>query len=762
MTDRTRHRSLYVLCLTGVLASVCGAHSDDPKVLDRQPRYEGPGYRAAENTDRSSRGQFDAQGVVLMAHVPLPEFGVNAQWASDCWGYTSPSGREYAIIDLASHTSFVEVTDPGNPVIIATLSGPNSLWRDSKVYGTFAYSVSEGGQGIQVFDLSAIDNGIVTYLGNVTTGGVSSTHNVAINEASGYLYRCGGASGLGLRVYNVQSGMPVYVSTWTDRYVHDAEIVSYTDGPYAGREIAFCCTGFNNGSVETGLEILDVTDKQDIITIGRIVYPMGAYSHQVWLSEDRRHVFLNDELAERDLGLPTSTLVFDVSDLSDPTLVATLTNGRQAITHNNYVRDGYLYCANYTDGLRIFDVSDPLLGAEVGYFDTRPESSATTFNGLWSVYPFFPSGTVIGSDIERGLFVWRIELPEVAIQFPDGRPELINPNGQTVDLQLVGRNGGSPSTEAPSLFVDDGGGFVEVALTSLGGDAWRAVFPAALCGHAVSYYFGASDANGLTVLSPPDAPATVYSAVVAGAKAVEIEDEFEIESGWIVGAPGDTATAGIWVRADPVGTAAQPEDDHTPDPGVMCFITGNAPPGASVGTNDIDGGMTTLTSPVFDATAKDGAAYVSYWRWYSNNQGASPNTDSWPIWISNNGGSSWVLLEDVTENAGAWVYREFRIEDFVTPTDQMRLRFQARDLDPPSVVEAGLDDFSVFFYLCPPASGCDGDADGSGSVDLDDVTFVVLRLGEGAGSPADVDGSGAVDLDDVTYIVLRLGQTCAE
>ena len=42
-----------------------------------------------------------------------------------------------------------------------------------------------------------------------------------------------------------------------------------------------------------------------------------------------------------------------------------------------------------------------------GWFDTYPEDDATTFSGAWGVFAGFPSGTVIVSDIERGLFVLR-------------------------------------------------------------------------------------------------------------------------------------------------------------------------------------------------------------------------------------------------------------------------------------------------------------------------------------------------------------------
>ena len=72
-----------------------------------------------------------------------------------------------------------------------------------------------------------------------------------------------------------------------------------------------------------------------------------------------------------------------------------------------YTRDGFLYQANYTTGLRVLDTADVANAnlTEVAFFDTRPESDAAVFQGAWSVYPFFDSCSVIVSDIQRGLFV---------------------------------------------------------------------------------------------------------------------------------------------------------------------------------------------------------------------------------------------------------------------------------------------------------------------------------------------------------------------
>ncbi|CAM2067251.1 Choice-of-anchor B family protein [Sulfidibacter corallicola] len=403
----SRQCRLWVLTVIWSIFSA-SAHENDPKLLDRQPRYEGPGYRS-DVAGRRGEPAFPSSGITLMAWLPLPEFG-EVYRASDCWGYTSDSGREYAILGFMEGTAFVEITQPGNPQIVAVLEGFVSAWRDIKTYRHFAYASTEGGGGVQVFDLAQIDAGIVTLATTITEGGTLETHNVAIDEDSGFLYRCGGYNVTGLRIYSLADpANPEFVARWDDKYVHDAQIVTYTEGPYAGRQIAFACAGFNGGYVNPGLSIIDVTDKSDLRVLTHYEFPDPVYSHQGWLSEDKRLFYLNDELDERDLNIPTTTHVIDVSDLANPVQVSTFGSGSSAIDHNLYVRNGHIFEANYRSGLRVFNnEADARNPVEVAFFDTYPEDDQAKSNGLWSVYPFFPSGTIIGSDIERGLFVWRL------------------------------------------------------------------------------------------------------------------------------------------------------------------------------------------------------------------------------------------------------------------------------------------------------------------------------------------------------------------
>ena len=395
-----------VLCSLMPAAMLIG-HQDDPKIRDRMPAYKGKGYKSAVPGSALAVG-FDSENVQLLSWITLDDLG-SPDSGNDCWGYISPSGREYALMGTSGGTAFVEITTPGNPQIIANISGPNSLWRDIKTYQEYAYAVSEGGGGIQIFDLSNIDNGVVQELNSAASG---STHNVAIDTTSGFLYRTGGSGGGGLRIYNLANPTaPQNVGEWQDRYVHDAQVITYTEGPYKGRQIAFCCGGFNGGWDDTGLTIVDVTNKNNIFVVSQAYYSNAGYSHQGWLTEDNKYFYLNDELDEQNTGSQTTTRIINVENINDPQFVGTFTSGTNSVDHNLYTKGNLIYEANYRSGIRIFDSSDPLNPEQIGYFDTYPSNDNASFNGLWSCYPYFPSGTVIGSDLERGLFVWEIGMP---------------------------------------------------------------------------------------------------------------------------------------------------------------------------------------------------------------------------------------------------------------------------------------------------------------------------------------------------------------
>jgi len=354
---------------------------------------------------------FTSSNVTMLSHLPLSSFPGNPTEANDVWSYVSPSGREYALIGLECSVGVVEVTDPVNPVIVGTASGPCSTWRDMKIHGEYAYNVIEQtGDGLQVIDLTQVDSGMVSLAStSVLDGFLSTSHNIAYNPDSGFLYlgltnRNGGA---GITAIDASDPInPVIAGEWIpnsgDR-CHDIHVVTYDSGIYAGQEIAFC---FAEG---VGFYIVDVTDKLNMFQMTKRAYPNVTYCHQGWTTEDRKLLFFGDELDElQDPDvLNTTTTVFNIENLNAPILVNQFTNGKSSIDHNLIVRGDRIYEANYSTGLRVMDIADPLNPFETGFFDTFPADNRQDFVGLWGVDPGLPSGIILGSDIEGGLFVLR-------------------------------------------------------------------------------------------------------------------------------------------------------------------------------------------------------------------------------------------------------------------------------------------------------------------------------------------------------------------
>ena len=306
--------------------------------------------------------------------------------------------------------------------------------------------------------------------------------------------------------------------------------------------------------------------------------------------------------------------------------------------------------------------------------------------------------------------------PDLFISFPSGRPDSLNPSGGT--SLVVNTSPGTDTVVANSgiLHVEEAGVWTQTSMTDTASGVHTASFPPVTCGATINWYVSFDLSSGGTARAPAGAPADAYDALAIVVETVA-EDDLESATGWVVGDPADDATTGVWTRVDPLGTGAQPEDDHSTS-GSLCFVTGQGSSGGSVGENDVDGGTTTLYSPVYDLS---GAAdpVVSYWRWYSNDQGASPNADTFVVQISNNGGSSWSDVEVVgptgAGTSGGWNQHTFSVNDIVAPSATVQLRFQASDLGSGSIVEAAIDDLQISDTNCGGTSGgpglayCSGD-----------------------------------------------------
>ncbi len=371
--------------------------------------------------------QFGCSNVDLLAFLPISAIGGGeGVTASDIWGWTDPdSGIEYALLGRSDGTAFIDIGDPTNPVYLGSLAMTEgaraAVWRDIKVFNNHAFIVADGAgeHGMQVFDLMQlrdVESPPVAYEATAHYAGIASAHNIVINEDTGFAYAVGARGGGegcggGLHMINIQDPLnPTFAGCFAHEgtgrsgtgYSHDAQCVIYhgPDEDYLGKEI---CLGSN----ETALSIADVTDKENPVALSSADYPNVSYAHQGWLTDDHRYFYMNDELDE--LGgevVGTRTLIWDLMDLDDPTLVTEYKSENLSSDHNLYIRGDVMYQSNYKSGLRIFDITDRANPTVVGFFDTFPAGDDDPgFAGSWSNYPYFDSGTIIVSSMGEGLFI---------------------------------------------------------------------------------------------------------------------------------------------------------------------------------------------------------------------------------------------------------------------------------------------------------------------------------------------------------------------
>jgi len=392
---------------------------------------------------------YPCDNVDLYAHLTLEELG--GERLNDVWGWIDPeTAREYALVGLDDGISFVDVTQPDEPVVVgklieSTAAKSNSAmhdplvahhdeedgfkeasaWRDMKVYDNVMYVVSEQREhGMQVFDLTRlrhIESPPENFREDYLYSKFGNAHNVAVNEESGYAYAVGSTTGEicadqgGLHIVNLVANplQPTFAGcnvepeaggVIRDGYIHDTQCVIYNgpDTRYAGEEICF-------SSAELTFLISHVSDKENPYTIANLTYEGAVYSHQGWLTEDQHFFFMNDEGDERATGNNTRTLIWDVSDLENPELIGYYEHDTIAVTHNLYIKGNLMFQANYTAGLRVLDVTNPLPEHvhTLGFFNTTPDNNRPEFAGLWSVYPYLSGDKVLVSDIHNGLFILR-------------------------------------------------------------------------------------------------------------------------------------------------------------------------------------------------------------------------------------------------------------------------------------------------------------------------------------------------------------------
>ena len=321
------------------------------------------------------------QNVTLLSNLnQYPSIGYN-----DCWGYVDSQGREYALLGTEHGTSIIEITNPQQPVERAFIPGPISSWRDIKTHGTYAYTVTEGtgtGRGLQIIDLSNLP-ATATLVNTVETW-FTRAHNLFIDN--GFAYVIGTNNGGGMHILDLSNPTnPVETDYFTQiGYIHDV---------YVWNDTVVACA-------EDSYHLINVSNKSNPAVVSQSLFLPNCYAHSGWMTEDKRYFIGTEEFNERDIT------IWDLQDRTSWNLIVpTFETTSNTPVHNLFVKGNFAHVSYYKDGYVVLDISNPSSPSIAGRYDTYLSTSGT-YAGAWGCYPYFPSGAVIVSDMQTGLYVF--------------------------------------------------------------------------------------------------------------------------------------------------------------------------------------------------------------------------------------------------------------------------------------------------------------------------------------------------------------------
>lgn len=676
----------------------------------------------------------------LQGTLPYPNDAL-----SNIWGWWDGVGNEYALVGTESGLSIVDVTNPQTPVELFLIPGPNSIWREVRTHDHYAYVTTEGGGGVTIIDLSQLPTAApyTQYTGDgAINGQLDNIHSLHID--GGYLYLHGSNLFNGTTVIcdlNADPWNPVYLSNVGTTYVHDG---------MARGNFYYPCHIYQGE-----FSIVDVTDKSNPVTLNSQITP-GQFTHNSWLSTNSQVLFSTDEVQNSFL---TS---YDVSNPNNITELDRMqvTPGSQSIIHNTYVieKNGTDYAVSswYKDGTAIADVARPDNMVFIGWFDTYVQGAGGGFNGAWGVYMYLPSGNVLVSDIDNGLYVLTPNyvracyLEGTVTDSVTGLPinnalvEILNTsisknskiNGEyktgyyqagSYDVRYS-RSGYVTKTITGVSLTNGVVTNLDVELSPIGmsvtlngqviDNANGNPVPNASVNFVSSSFSYNTTSDAVGNFSIPGFFVGNYDYVAGawgyindcgnitinaggGTNTISLDkgyyDDFALDFGWT-----NTGAANDWVRGEPIGTTtnggnpANPDFDSNNDCLDQAYVTGNGTGGVADHDVDPNDGVVTLTSPVFDLTTYINPI-INYERWFVNAalNGNQPN-DEMNIKLTN--GITTVTLEQLVPNSvgnGTWVASSFAVSQFITPTANMQLIAETFDNAPRSIVEGGFDKFEV-------------------------------------------------------------------
>lgn len=677
----------------------------------------------------------------LRAHVPY-DGGL-----SNVWGFVDNVGNEYALVGtINGGLSIVDVSNPDMPEIKFTVPGPASSWREVRTWQGYAYVTTEAGGGVTIVNLNNLPNEVITktYTGDGDLAGIiSSVHALHIDNGKLYLYG-GNAQGGRAKMFSLADPWnPTYLGTVSNSYVHDGFVRNDT---------------LYSAQIYLGLlEIIDATDPQNPVVINSQLTP-GSFTHNSWMSTDGHVIYTTDEVSG------SFVTAYDISDIMNITELDRIQSnpGSGSIAHNTYVLNNpvatghntdFLTTSYYTDGVTLVDASRPDNLVQVGNYDTSP-LAGNGFHGAWGVYPYLPSGNLLVSDIEEGLFIVTPTYKQACFleglvrdsidgtMLNNAKIEVLNKSELnavsnltgvfktgTVDdgtYTLVVSKPGYFTKTIPNVLLQNGvvtnqlielvrrPNFVFTAkVQSPSGK--ELPFAEVRVVNAEFNYETKTDVDGN--VSIPFFYTGKYAIYVGkwGHNTIFIDstiysqpeqliftlnegyyDDFTFNYGWTV--TGD-AVRGMWERGKPEGThmgsnTANPDNDVDDDFNDQCYVTGRLR-GNTAGSNDVHLGTTILTSPVFDVE-KYNSPIVTYSRWFFNNSGGD---DTLFVLLTN--GTETVLVDSATKlsagNGSSWILKNIRVADyFTTGATTMQLVFYVSDLGSISVVEAGVDKVMIY------------------------------------------------------------------
>jgi len=671
-----------------------------------------------------------------ISHVDYQQ--LHAANLNDCWGYTDETGIEYALVGTTKGTSIVSLENPSNPQEVLWIPGSESIWRDLQVYNNVLYVTTEAQDGLLIVDLSPLpqsNNLGISYYNGPAGSEWSSAHDIFVDTQAGWAYICGANRGNGgMIILDIHTDplLPIEVSEFDNWYCHDA----FAQGnKLYGAHIS---DGF--------FSIIDVTDHSNPILLNTQL-TSSAFTHNIWATSDDHYVVTTDEL-------PNSFL--DFYDVSDPMNIQFTDKiqsspGQNVIPHNAFIEnDTIVYTSYYTDGVTVHDMSRPKNVVQIGSYDTHPAQNSNTI-GCWGVYPYFPSGLIIGSDMETGLFIL-----QPTLQKPSYYEGLVRDASNLnplsgVKVKILGNsnqyttsgNGEyyigvlNPSTYSvvfskvayypDTIQVNFQTGLVEIDTIDL-----VPIDPLNYTIVVTDFDSGDPIIGANTRISNPlididqvtdgfgEASIAVYypgaNKVIVGkwgyvTKCLDTilendnvtlhyslkkgyYDDFSFDFGWTTFT--GSATQGFWERGIPFpsGSIAVPQEDAFYDCTNYCYLTGNAE--TFIGNeDDVQEGMVTLLSPTFDLTGYSDP-YIYFERFFFNWYGPNVFDDELNVSLQN---STVTLAVDQTEDSvyfAAWEPVSVRVLDFMSLDNAMRLRIRTSDLvGSNNITEAAFDHFMI-------------------------------------------------------------------